>query len=162
MCGTFAGLEKGARGAVREAANHPHKNMIRAARISQRPKSHPAGIYVPGFADRFGHMLRSVEQRRGVAAELSAEGFTNRAIADVLGVHHDTVAQDKLALAGGNPPLEEDDQGESANGDGGNPPLTQTEAATAAGEAAAYDYLAQAEERGETPSRGLVQTLINL
>src|SRR5262245_55980655 len=59
--------------------------------------------------------LPVLEQRRGIVAELSAEGFTNRAIADVLGVHHDTVAQDKLALAGGNPPLEENDQGGSAD-----------------------------------------------
>jgi hypothetical protein len=74
------------------------------------------------WADRFGHTLRSVEQRREAVAELSADGFSNRAIADALGVHHDTIDKDKLALVGGNPPGDEDAEGGNANGDGGNPP----------------------------------------
>jgi IS30 family transposase len=48
-----------------------------------------------------GLKIRNRAERQQIGFELHAEGLTNRAIADVLGVHHSTVDND---LNGGNPP----------------------------------------------------------
>jgi hypothetical protein len=45
-----------------------------------------------------------VPQRREVVAELAETGMSNRAIAEVIGVHRDTVNEDVKKLGGGNPP----------------------------------------------------------
>jgi IS30 family transposase len=67
----------------------------------------------------------SIEDRREAVKELAAEGMSQRAIGEVLGVHHSTVAED-LAI-GGNPPFNEAEASEDAGHEseaGGNPPLS--------------------------------------
>jgi len=46
------------------------------------------------WSDRIGVTVRSAAERRGAVTELSAEGLSNRAIADVLGVDDRTVRRD--------------------------------------------------------------------
>jgi hypothetical protein len=46
------------------------------------------------WADRIGVTLRNAGERRGAVTELAAEGLSNRAIADVLGVDDRTVRRD--------------------------------------------------------------------
>ena len=60
------------------------------------------GAYV---ADRFGGSLQrlGVEVRRAVVGELTAAGMSTRAIAPVVGVHHDTVARDVRRVVGTTP-----------------------------------------------------------
>ena len=66
------------------------------------------------WSDRIGLKIRSRAERQQIGFELSAEGLSNRAIADVLGVHHVTVAND---LRGENSPHadagQEDDDDEA-------------------------------------------------
>jgi hypothetical protein len=109
------------------------------------------------WADRIGHTLRSIEQRRGAVAELSAEGFSNRAIADALGVSAMTVGRD-LSVTNVTPGIADDNEEIEPDVTNVTPPFTQPKAAQAAGEAAGYDYLAEAHERGETPTiKGLTR-----
>jgi hypothetical protein len=46
------------------------------------------------WSDRIGVTVRNAAERRGAVTELSAEGLSNRAIADVLGVDDRTVRRD--------------------------------------------------------------------
>lgn len=59
------------------------------------------GYRSPGeyVADRFGQSLAGlgVDVRRAVVGELTQAGLSTRAIAPIVGVHHDTVARDRQA-----------------------------------------------------------------
>ena len=59
----------------------------------------------------YGHLQISTDQRPDAVAELTAEGMSNRAIADVLGVDESTVREDKKPA--GNPAPESTDPPES-------------------------------------------------
>lgn len=69
------------------------------------------GYRSPGeyVADRFGGALQrlGVDVRRAVVGELTAAGLSTRAIAPVVGVHHDTVARDVRAGVVGTTPAVE-------------------------------------------------------
>jgi DNA-binding CsgD family transcriptional regulator len=54
------------------------------------------------WSDRIGVAMRSTVERREAVAELAAEGLSNRAIADILGVDKETVRND----IGENSPLQ--------------------------------------------------------
>ncbi len=67
------------------------------------------------WSDRIGVTVRGAAERRGAVTELSAEGLSNRAIADVLGVDKRTIARD---LNGANAPPGDVEQ-EGGEGDAG-------------------------------------------
>jgi hypothetical protein len=54
------------------------------------------------WSDRIGLTVRDAADRRGAVTELSAEGLSNRAIADVLGVDDRTVRRDLAGPAAAN------------------------------------------------------------
>ena len=98
------------------------------------------GYRSPGdyVADRFGQSLAGlgIEVRRAVVGELTQAGLSTRAIAPVVGVHHDTVARDARRVVGTTPhapePVEEGEadagsgqtpQGEDAPDDDATPPV---------------------------------------
>ena len=62
---------------------------------------------------------------------MAEEGYSQRQIADAVGVHRSTVQDD---LGGGNPPVEEAEQAQDDAWSGGNPPSTAAEALQAAKE----------------------------
>ncbi len=53
-----------------------------------------------------GYVKMPIEERREAVAELTAEGLSQREVADVIGVDHATVLHDQRALAGEDPPPE--------------------------------------------------------
>jgi hypothetical protein len=71
------------------------------------------------WSDRIRLKVRDRAERINIETELAAEGLSNRAIADVLGVHHDTVNRD---LGGGNPPPVSVMQESNEDDNGENPP----------------------------------------
>jgi hypothetical protein len=71
------------------------------------------------WSDRIGLKDRDRAERINIEIELSAEGLSNRAIADVLGVNHVTVAND---LRGENSPPADAGQEDNDDGAGENSP----------------------------------------
>lgn len=59
--------------------------------------------------DKLGGYVRlSIPDRREAVAELTEEGLSTREIGDVLGVNHDTVAEDRKAVGNPTPELREE------------------------------------------------------
>jgi hypothetical protein len=75
------------------------------------------------WSDRIGVTVRGAAERRGAVTELSAEGLSNRAIADVLGVDEGTVRNDKAAENSAREHLAPEEEGdkdaENSASDGG-------------------------------------------
>src|SRR5580704_7650338 len=63
------------------------------------------------WSDRIGVTVRGAAERRGAVTELSAEGLSNRAIADVLGVDDRTVRRDLTGPTAANAAPTENQQG---------------------------------------------------
>jgi phage N-6-adenine-methyltransferase len=98
------------------------------------------GITRREWSDRIGLKVRGRADRINIETELAAEGLSNRAIADVLGVNHQTVNND---LCGENSPPVVADQADGTDESGENsPPVEQEEPPPPT----------DAEELEETPS----------
>jgi hypothetical protein len=63
------------------------------------------------WSDRIGVTVRGAAERRGAVTELAAEGLSNRAIADVLGVDDRTVRRDLTGPTAANAAPTENQQG---------------------------------------------------